>query len=392
MATAWTNWSGSVRCRAHELATPEGEAGLATIVERAAREGRRIRAVGSGHSFVPLVSTDGIIVSLDRLAGILSHDRETLSASVRAGTKLHDLGEPLLARGLAMENLGDIDVQSLGGALSTGTHGTGRTLGNLASRVAALRLVLASGEILEIDSDHDPETLRAARVSLGALGIVTTARLRLLPAYRLHERTWRAPLAEILEKLDSLILENRHFEFFYFPKADFAEAKAINLTEEEPETVAGRKHERIDWSSRILPSVREERFNEMEYSLPAASGPACLRAAVERVRSRHPDVAWPLEYRTVAADDAWLSPAHGRATVTISVHQHGEEPYREFFADLEPILLEPGGRPHWGKFHTQSAATLAGRYPEWESFQAVQRRLDPGGLFLNEHLATLLGR
>jgi FAD/FMN-containing dehydrogenase len=362
---------------------------LAALVERAAREGRTVRPVGSGHSFSRVVATDGYVVSLDALAGIESHDREKLSASVRAGTKLNALGEPLLEQGMAMENLGDIDVQALGGALATGTHGTGRTLGNLSSRVSWLRIVTGGGAVVECDAETDPDVFRAARVSVGALGIVTAVRLNLLPAYRLHERTWRAPLEEILETLDSLIVGHRHFEFFYFPKHDFAEAKAIDPTDADPASVAGKAGERIDWSARSLPSVREERFNEMEYSVPAEQGLECVRAVVARVRARHPKVTWPLEYRTVAPDDAFLSPAQGRATVTISVHQDGRYPFREFFEDVEPILLEHEGRPHWGKFHSANAKVLSSRYPDWERFQTVRRRLDPGGMFLNEHLATV---
>jgi FAD/FMN-containing dehydrogenase len=389
VAVGWSNWSGGVSCQAHEVATPKSEAELVSLVERATREGRTLRPLGSGHSFSPVVATDGYVVSLDALAGIESHDRNEMSATVRAGTKLNALGEPLLALGMAMENLGDIDVQALGGALATGTHGTGRTLGNLSSRVSWLRVVTGGGAIVECDAESDPELFRAARVSLGAFGIVTAARLNLLPAYRLHERTWRAPLDEILGKLDSLIVGHRHFEFFYFPKHDFAEAKAIDPTDADPACVAGKERERIDWSARILPSVREERFNEMEYSVPAEHGPACVRALVARVRTRHAEVTWPLEYRTVAPDDAFLSPAHGRATVTISVHQDGRYPFREFFEDVEPILLEHEGRPHWGKFHSASANVLASRYPDWEHFQAVRRRLDPRGMFLNEHLASI---
>lgn len=390
MATEWSNWSGGVRCRAHELATPASEAELVALVERARRQGRTVRPLGSGHSFAPVVATDGSIVSLDRLVGLESHDRQRLAATVRAGTKLRDLGGALLELGMAMENLGDVDVQALGGALATGTHGTGWTLPNLSARVSWLRLVGGSGDVHECDAEGDPELFRAARVSLGALGIVTAVRLRLLPAYRLHERSWRAPLGEILEKLDSLVFGHRHFEFFYFPRHDFAEAKAIDPTDADPSAVAGRRGERIDWSARILPSVREERFNEMEYSVPARHGPACLRALVSRVHARHPEVAWPLEYRSVAADDAFLSPAQGRATVTISVHQDGRHPFRGFFEDVEPILLEHEGRPHWGKFHTGSARSLAPRYPDWERFQAVRRRLDPAGVFLNEHLVSIL--
>jgi FAD/FMN-containing dehydrogenase len=310
---------------------------------------------------------------------------------VRAGTKLHALGEALLALGLATANLGDIDVQSLGGALGTGTHGTGRSLPNLSAQVASLRLVLTSGEVVECSAERDADLWRAARVSFGALGVVSAARLRLLPAYRLHERTRRQSLAETLERLADEIAGNRHFEFFWFPARDFVETKALNPTSAEPESIAGRKYERIGWSARILPSVRELKFHEMEYSVPAESGPDCMRAVETRMRARWPDVEWPVEYRTLRSDDAWLSTAHERETVTISIHQDARLPCRELFEDLEAIFREHRGRPHWGKLHTRTAAELADLYPRFADFCALRRRLDPQGVFLNDHLRRLLG-
>jgi FAD/FMN-containing dehydrogenase len=391
MPPEWSNWSGSVACRPHAVETPKDAQALARSLERAAVERRDVRVVGSGHSFTPLAATDGVLFCLDHLRGIESHDPARRRAWVRAGTKLKDLGGPLRELSLAMENLGDVDVQSVGGALGTGTHGTGRRLPNLSARASALRLLLASGEVVECSDERDPDLWRAARVCFGSLGILLAARLELVPAYRLHERVWRGPLAGILEKLDSLILENRHFEFFYFPKHDFAEAKAINPTQVAEGEIEGRKGERIGWSTDILPSVREDRFFEMEYSVPAEHGAECVQRVVERVRSHHPDVAWPLEYRTVAPDDAFLSMAQGRATVTISVHQDGALPFREFFADIEPIFHDYAGRPHWGKVHTLGARELCAVYPAWESFSSVRQRVDPDGRFQNEHLRRLLG-
>ena len=212
-----------------------------------------------------------------------------------------------------------------------------------------------------------------------------------MPAYRLHERVTRGPVEEVLASLDERIAANRHFEFFYFPKHDFAEVKTLNPTEAEPDDLPDRKGERIGWSADVLPSVREERFNEMEYAVPAAAGPACFAAARERLRTRHPDVTWPVEYRTLAADDAMLSPAHGRETVTISIHRDGSKPFREVFADVEAIFRDHEGRPHWGKIHTRSAEELAKLYPDWERFHALRRRLDPEGRFLNAHLRELFG-
>jgi FAD/FMN-containing dehydrogenase len=387
----WENWAGSVACEPAELPRPNSEAEIVLAVTRSAAAGRNVRVVGTGHSFTPLVATSGAIVSLDDWAGVESYDPSRLEATVRAGTKLSALGRELLARGLATANLGDIDVQSVGGALGTGTHGTGPSLPNLSAQAAALRIVLASGEVVECSEDRDPDLWRAARVSFGALGVISAARLRLLPAYRLHERTARAPLAEVLERLPESIAAHRHFEFFWFPKRDFAETKAIDPTAAEPASIAGRKYERIGWSSEILPSVRELRFHEMEYSVPAESGLACMRAIEARMRARWPDVEWPVEYRTLRADDAWLSTAHARDTVTISIHEDARLPYRDLFADLEAIFREHRGRPHWGKIHTRTAEDLFALYPRFADFCAVRRRVDPHGTFLNEHLRKLLG-
>lgn len=385
----WTNWSGAVSCEPQAIERPRDERAIVAVIEAAARADRAVRPVGSGHSSSGLCVTDGVLLSLEAWAGLEAVDAPSGRATARAGSVLHDLGIELLAHGLALANLGDIDRQALAGALATGTHGTGRALGNIASRVASLRLVLASGEVRAVD-ERDPDLLRAARVSLGALGIVSAATLRTLPAYRLHERIERISLAQVLERFDAASRSHRHFECFYFPRHDFAEAKSLDPTPAEPASIAGREGERIGFSAEILPSVRELKFHEMEYSVPEASGLACFAALAERLRARHPEVSWPLEIRTVAADDAWLSPAHGRATHAISVHQDGRRAHEDVFADLEPIFWEHGGRPHWGKWHRCDAARLAAVYPRFGDFAALRARLDPAGRFLNEHLRALL--
>jgi FAD/FMN-containing dehydrogenase len=389
--TQWSNWSGSVSCQPARFLRPDSEAAISQAVSQAAASGQTVRVAGSGHSFTPLVASDGVLLSLESWRGIESSDLAAQQVTVRTGTVLHDLGEPLLELGLAMANLGDIDVQALGGALGTGTHGTGPTLGNLSSRIESLRLVTATGEVRECSSQEDPELLRAARVSFGALGILSVARLQLGPAYRLHERSSRTSLDECLERLDDHIRATRHFEFFWYPKHDFVELKSLDRTDALPDELAGIEGERIDWSSRILPSVRDVKFNEMEYSIPAEHGPECVSRLAARIRERHGEVVWPVEYRTLAADDGYLSPAQGRETVTISVHQDGRYPFSDFFADVEPIFWDYGGRPHWGKIHTCGAERLRAVYPFFEAFLSWRRKLDPNGLFSNPHLATLLG-
>jgi FAD/FMN-containing dehydrogenase len=389
MIESWSNWSGSVACRPRRIELPAGEAEVAAIVRTAASEDQTVRVCGSGHSFQPLCATNDVLISLDALAGIESADSKKLEATILAGTKIHDLGEPLRQHAMALANQGDIDVQSLAGAISTGTHGTGRTLGNLSTQAVAFRLVTAEGETLECSADDDPELLSAVQVSLGALGVVTAIRLRLLPAYRLHERMWQEPIEVCLDRLDERIGGHHHFEFFWYPAADLAHAKALDPTQAEPDDMPNVEGQRIDHSDCIFPTVRENRFNEMEYSLPAEEGPSCFREIRELMRNQHGGVTWPVEYRTIAADRIDLSPAYGRETIAISIHQAADLDHRPFFADAEPIFRAHGGRPHWGKIHSLRAADLSQLYPRWSQFQSIRQQLDPGGRFLNDHLRQL---
>lgn len=387
----WRNWAGNVLCEPRAHRSANSEADVVAALRDAAREGLGVRVAGSGHSFSPLVATDGLLLSLDGLTGIARHEPETRRVWVRAGTTLHDLGGALHELGLALENLGDVDVQALGGALATGTHGTGRALPNLSARVSGLRLLLADGSLRVLRAEDEPDLLAAARVSLGALGVVTAARIDCVPAFRLHERVERLAIEDCLASLEGRVAATRHFEFFWYPARDLAEAKAIHPTELLPEAVAGKKYERIGWSHQILPSVREQRFVEMEYALPAEAGPACFRAVRERIRSRHTELLWPVEYRSLRADDAWLSTAHARETVTLSLHQDASLPWLAFFDDLEPLLRAHGGRPHWGKRHGLAARDLAPLYPRFDAFRRLAAELDPGGRFRNPHLRDLLG-
>jgi len=389
MTEPWSNWAGSVSCTPCERSNPIREAEIVEAVQRAAELGVPLRVAGTGHSFQPVVATSGVLMSLVGWAGIVSCDRDAKHATVRAGTILHDLGDPLLAEGLAMANLGDIDVQALGGALGTGTHGTGQTLGNLPSQVTELRIVTASGDVVECSREKEAELFAAARVSLGAFGVLSTATLNLVPAYRLHERMWRCSADEILSEVDARVDAHRHFEFFWYPQADRVEAKTLDPTDAAPDELPDQKGERIGWSAHILPSVRELKFHEMEYSVPAEVGLECFLEVRERIRARWPDLQWPVEWRTLRADDAWLSTASERETVTISIHQDGRLPFREVFTDIESVFREYAGRPHWGKVHSLRAAELAELYPHFEDFQRLRRKLDPEGRFSSEHLRDL---
>ena len=388
---SWSNWAGNVRCEPRLSIDAASEAEVVAALREAERAALCVRVAGSGHSFSPLVDTGGLLLTLDGLSGIARHEPEQRRVWVRAGTKLHALGPALHALGLALENLGDVDVQALGGALATGTHGTGRTLPNLSARVSGLRLLLADGSLCVLRAEDEPERLAAARVSLGALAVVTAARFDCVPAYRLHERVERMPVDACLASLEERSAASRHYEFFWYPGRDLAETKTIETTALPPEAVTGREYERIGWSHEILPSERTLRFVEMEYALPAAAGPACFRAVRERMQSRHAAVAWPVEYRCLRRDDAWLSTAHGRETVTLSLHQGAELPWQDFFADLEPLLRAHGGRPHWGKRHSLGARELAPLYPQFDAFRRLRSELDSHGRFLNDHLRGLFG-
>lgn len=399
----WNNWAGNITATPQQIASPASEAEVVTLVRKAAQSGQSVRVVGSGHSFQPLCATDGLLLSLDELQGVVSADSASGLAAVWAGAKLHGLGGPLLEAGLALENMGDIDRQSVAGAVSTGTHGTGPTLRNLSSQVAGLRLVTATGDVLGVDGTSNPTLFKAAQVSLGSLGVITQATLRCLPAYRLHERTWAEPFTECMERLDERIAATRHFEFFWVPGEDVAACKALQPVEtegwqisEEPPALSERLRryigpERVDWSHRIFPSERNNRFVEMEFAVPAEDGPACMHEIWALMQERHPSVQWPVEYRTLAADDGWLSPAYQRASVTISIHQAVDLPYAAFFADAETIFRRYRGRPHWGKLHSHIATDFAQLYPRWNDFLAVRQELDPTGRFLNEHLRRIFG-
>ena len=403
MSESWKNWSGGVRCNPQRLETPANEADIAQSVRAAAGLGQIVRVTGAGHSFSPLCRTEGTLLNLAKLGGIAEVDKASHEAIVGAGSRIADLGEALLPAGLGMENQGDIDSQTLAGAISTATHGTGLRFGNISTQVAGLRLVLASGEILSLSRSADGDLFRAAAVSVGLFGVISQIRLRAMPAYRLHERTWAASFAECRESVGRLIGENEHFEFFWLPKQDACAMKCLNSTSEPvsapaaiveapPGTVERYLHpERVDWSHRIYPSVRTTLFNEMEFALPFERGWECLEEIRTLIREKHTQITWGVEYRTVAADDLLLSPAFGRQTVAISIHEAAEVSYERFFRDAQAVFLNHGGRPHWGKIHYCDTARLRSLYPEWDGFWRLRNRLDPKGVFLNDYMRELGG-
>ncbi len=435
----WRNWTGDQQCRPAAIERPGSIEQIAAALERAAARGQRVRLAGAGHSFGDIVLTDGCLLSLDRMNRVLDVDRGSGLVRVQAGITIGALNAALAAHGLALENLGDIDVQSIAGAISTATHGTGARLRNIPSQLAALTLVLADGTTLQCSSERDPETFRAARVGLGALGAIAEVTLRCVPAFRLDGRDRPAPLQETLERFDELALANDHFEFYVFPHAEVALTRTNNRTDAPARPrgraaayandvlltnrvfdafcrlgrrvpaqiprinrlvtrLAGATH-RIDRSDRIFASPRLVRFTEMEYALPRAHTVQAVRRVLEMVADRARAgghragfaVPFPIEVRTVAADDALLSTAAGRDSGYVAVHMYRGMAFEPYFRAVAAIMDELDGRPHWGKRHFHTAATLAPRYPEWDRFQAVRARLDPDGRFANAHIERVLG-
>jgi len=429
MTLKWQNWSGSVECDPAAIKYPTSQNEIIEIVKECQAKKLKIRVVGSGHSFTPLVQTSGVLVNLDFYSGVETIDQEKMQATVLAGTKIKELGELLFAQGLAQPNLGDIDVQSIAGAISTGTHGSGATLGSLSTQVCGLTIISASGEVIECSAEHEPELFRAAQVSMGALGIISKVKLQLVPAFKLHYEWKRLRLSEALFNIEKHVTENRNFEFFWFPYSDYVQAKFMNITSEPAKTKSFSRRfnetvlengafwllsefcrifpkrsagvsklaanlisggSDVNYAHRIFATPRLVKFQEMEYSLPRQYLAKALVELDAEIRRQKFRVHFPVECRFVQADDIYLSPANERDSAYIAVHMYRGMEYKPYFAAMEAIFLRYGGRPHWAKHHSRTAADFASHYPHWQEFQAARQRLDPGGLFLNDYLATVL--
>jgi L-gulono-1,4-lactone dehydrogenase len=430
MSEEWRNWTGDQRCRPAELVRPGDRDQLSAAVASAAAAGRRVSVAGAGHSFTETALTGGTMIDLAGVSGTIDADRSSGLVKVGGGTVLADLNEELHRLGLAMENLGDIDRQTVAGAISTGTHGTGEKLRNISAQVEAVELVCADGSVRELGSG-EPELLRAARVGVGALGAISAVTLRCVPAFVLRRVDSPAPREEVFETFDERAAANDHFELFTFPYADSALVLERNRVEGPPRprgrlaahlndivlenwalealSAAGRAFPRanprlsrlaaalasggetVDRSDRVFASERRVRFTEMEYGVPREHGVEAARRAIEWVRANRYPVFFPIEMRVAAGDDAPLSPSHERDTAYIAVHQYRGMEWRPYFEAVEAIMDGYGGRPHWGKRHFQTAATLEPRYPAWARFQAARDELDPGRVFTNEYAARVLG-
>ena len=436
----WRNWAGTARATPARWCRPRSEAEISAAVKDAAADGLRVRALGSGHSFTAAAATSGVALDLSQWTGITAADTRTGLVTVRSGTTLRSLNAELGGLGLAMANLGDIDAQTLAGALSTGTHGTGARLGGLATQVTSLELVLADGSLATCSASSRPELFAAARIGLGALGVITAVTLRCVPSFTLLADERPVPVEEVLEQFDALAAANDHFEFYWFPYGRKALVKRNNRLSpggsaaaagaarampgwrrfwefEVMENAAfgtlcriGRARPRLipalnrfssaalssrsytDLSYRVFVTPRRVRFAESEYAVPRESlGHVIteLRRAVPRLAD---PVMFPVEVRVAAADDIWLSTAYGRESAYVAIHQYAGLPYRAYFDRFESIVAEVAGRPHWGKLHSLDAGRLGRLYPRYDEFRRVRAEVDPEARFGNSYLTRVLGQ
>lgn len=423
------NWSESVCCEPAEWHIPQNVSELTEIVHQAYHNRRTIRVVGAGHSFTPLVATGDILVSLEYFRGIDHIDRENHHVTVWGGSNLKELGEQLWQQGYAMENLGDINKQTIAGAISTGTHGTGIEFGNIPSQAVGMTLLQANGQLIEINQDEHPDLFKAAQVSLGMLGIIVKVTLKVLPRYQLIAKSYRISLETCLQKLVDLRESHRNIEFYWFPYTDIVQVKAFDLN--DGSFVSNGQQQNmfkklviengLFWMmsevSRLIPksartisaisalgvpvgsemndsyeiyaTPRLVKFQEMEYAVPLEKLPEILRTIDETIRREKYAVHFPLECRFVKQDNIWLSPSYERDAAYIAVHMYKGMEFSPYFQALEEIFKQYEGRPHWGKMHTMKKEELQECYPKMDDFIALRNQMDERNVLMNEYMKSL---
>ncbi|RAJ59029.1 FAD-linked oxidoreductase [Streptomyces sp. Amel2xB2] len=429
--TTWQNWAGNVAMAPARTVAPSTTEGLAEAVRRAAEDGLHVKAVGTGHSFTAAAVTDGMLIRPERLVGIRKLDREAGTVTVAAGTPLKHLNETLSAAGYSLTNMGDIMEQTVSGAVSTGTHGTGRTSASLAAQVTGLELVCADGSLLRCGAHENADVFAAARLGLGALGVISELTFAVEPEFLLTAREEPMTFEQVTADFEQLFAENEHFEFYWFPHTDCCNTKRNNRSDGPAKPlprvrgwiddellsngvfqgvcslgaaapvavpsmarIAGRAlsaRTYTDVPYRVFTSPRRVRFIEMEYALPRAEAVAALWELKQLVERSRLQISFPVEVRTAPADDIPLSTAHGRETAYIAVHMYRGSSHETYFTEAERILTAHGGRPHWGKLHSRDAEYLASSYPRFGEFLGIRDRLDPGRVFGNDYLRRVLG-
>jgi FAD-linked oxidoreductase len=426
----WRNWAGNQAMSPAQVVHPRGVEEVAAAVKDAASGGRRVKAIGSGHSFTGIGLTDGVLLQLDRHTELLAVDAATGRVTVAAGMPLHALNDALVEHGLGLTNMGDIDVQTVSGAISTGTHGTGRASGSIAHQVSGLELVLADGSVVSCSRTERPELFEMARIGLGALGVVTAVTFQAEKLFALHADERPMPLDDVLDGFEELVASNEHFEFYWFPHTRTALTKRNNRSTElaplsgrrawvddellsnkvfgltcrlgalMPRTipainkVAARAlsaRTYTDVAPHVFTSPRRVRFCEMEYAIPRAELPAVFRELTSLPERLGERISFPVECRVAPADDIPLSTASGRDSAYIAVHVFRGTRFDRYFDAVEQLMGTVAGRPHWGKLHDLDASVLRQRYPRFDDFVALRREFDPEGLFRNAYLDRVLG-
>ena len=401
-STRWTNWVGNQSFTPHEIVDADSEADVQHWVSHAAEQSIGARTVGTGHSFTPIVETNGLLINTEPMRGVVNIDSAKRTATALPKTTIGDFGEPLWAHGLALANQGDIDTQAIAGAIATGTHGSGRHFGNFSSTLEAARIVDGQGQVVEISPEHNADALPALQTSIGLLGIMTEVTIRVVPAYSLHGRYVTLPFPEVVECLNDFIDTYRHMSFFWLPTdasaslycLDHGRADdcVVKLYQELPadtpqeDLPAG---ERLDRSYRIYPMHYDPNFHEVEYFLPIEHAHDILRDMRKLMLRWLPLSVYPLEIRTVGADDAWLSPNYKRDNLVVSISGAPGVDYWDYLRACDCLFAEYGGRPHWGKLHFMTADRLERLFPRYADFVNMRRRFDPHGTFLNKHTRAL---
>jgi len=429
MAT-WKNWAGNQKALPQSIESPRNVAELAAIVSEASSRGQKVKPVGSGHSFTSAAATDGRMIRLENLSGISHVNRDNNQVTVGAGTRLSDLNDLLDVEGLALANLGDIAYQTVAGAISTSTHGTGKSLTGLAGQVVAMTVVNGNGEIVECSESSNADILDVGRVSVGALGVVSEYTLQAVPAFKLRALEQPMRLDDVLENVHELAAEDDHFEFFWIPHTKWALTKRNNRTEDALDPLPKIKgwiettfmenyafgalcrigrarpsliprlatalpssgsREYVDKSFKIFASPRIVRFYEMEHALPIEGVAPALREICSMVERKGYMLNFPVEVRFTKGDDVTLSTAYGRDSAYIAVHVYKGMECEPFFRDVEDILRRYDARPHWGKIHYRDADELSSLYPRWNDFIALRDKLDPQRTFSNAYTETVFG-
>ncbi|WP_151823916.1 D-arabinono-1,4-lactone oxidase [Acinetobacter bereziniae] len=415
----WNNWSGFQQSQPEHILKPSSIDELKNIVQNH----HKIRVVGAGHSFTPLVCTDATLLSLDHFSGVENVNTALTQANIWSGTRLFNLDQYLEPIQQSLMQQGDIDQQSLAGAVSTGTHGTGLNLHCISAYVEAFELLTASGDILTCSRQDNPNIFEAGRVSLGSLGILTKITMQNKPRYKLKEHVRLCSVKEFFENIDLWKTQHRHIECFAFSHADQLILKTLDTTDEDiqPRKLSWPSEDAllticcsltksfpalnpklqkllgvfvkpttfVDWSSQIFPTPRETKFNEMEYQIPIESGMECLEAVLTVLKHAKAQTFFPVEFRFVKGDDIWLSPFYQQDSISISVHQYHKQAPNQLFDEIEPIFQHYRGRPHWGKMHNMGASQLQALYPKWDDFMQLRAQLDPTQKFLNPYLEKL---